>query len=34
MGALKVAEAGPQSIALDREAIAARFEVEFGSKLA
>ena len=34
MGALKVAEAGPQSIALDREAIAACFEVEFGSKLA
>jgi len=34
MGALKVAEAGPQSIVLDREAIAARFEVEFGSKLA
>ena len=34
MGALKVAEAGPQSIVLDREAIAAHFEVEFGSKLA
>ncbi len=34
MGALKVAEAGPQSIALGFEAIAARFEAEYGSKLA
>jgi hypothetical protein len=34
MGALKVAGAGPQSIALDRDGIAARYESEFGEKLA
>ena len=34
MGALKVAEAGPQSISLDFDGIASRFEAEFGSKLA
>ena len=33
MGALKVAEAGPQSISLDLAAIADRFETEFGSTL-
>ena len=33
MGALKVAEAGPQGITLDFDAIAARFETEFGAKL-
>ena len=33
MGALKVAEAGPQSISLDFDGIASRFEAEFGSKL-
>jgi adenosine kinase len=34
MGALKVAGAGPQSIAHDFDGIAARFETEFGLKLA
>jgi hypothetical protein len=34
MGALKVAGPGPQSITLDFDGIATRFETEFGSKLA
>jgi len=33
MGALKVSEAGPQSISMDCDAIASRFEAEFGTKL-
>jgi adenosine kinase len=33
MGALKVAEVGPQSISLDFDGISARFETEFGSPL-
>jgi adenosine kinase len=33
MGSLKVAHSGPQSIAIGREVIAARFEEAFGEKL-